>query len=34
MNRSKNNAVSDLQPHYANGVFDNIYFLALDNTKS
>ena len=27
------NAPSDLQPHYGNGVFDNVYLLALDNTK-
>ena len=26
-------APSDLQPHYNNGVFDNVYLLALDNTK-
>ena len=23
----------DLQPHYGNGVFGNVYLLALDNTK-
>ena len=27
------NASSDLQPHYGNGVFNNVYLLALDNTK-
>jgi hypothetical protein len=26
-------APSDLQPHYGNGVFGNVYLLALDNTK-
>ena len=26
-------AQSDLQPHYVNGVFGNVYLLALDNTK-
>ena len=28
----KAHATSDLQPHYNNGVFGNIYFLALDIT--
>jgi hypothetical protein len=26
-------APCDLQPHYGNGVFGNVYILALDNTK-
>ena len=26
-------APSDLQPNYGNGVFGNVYLLALDNTK-
>jgi hypothetical protein len=26
-------APSDLQPHYGNGVFGNVYLLNLDNTK-
>ena len=26
-------APNDLQPHYGNGVFGNVYLLALDNTK-
>ena len=26
-------APTDLQPHYGNGVFGNVYLLALDNTK-
>jgi hypothetical protein len=26
-------APSDLQPHYVNGVFGNVYLLALDNSK-
>ena len=26
-------APSDLQPHYGNGVFDNVHLLPLDNTK-
>ena len=26
-------APSDLQPHYGNGVFGNVYLLTLDNTK-
>ena len=26
-------APSDLQPHYGNGVFGNVYNLALDDTK-
>ena len=29
----KAHATSDLQPHYDNGVFGNIYLLALDITK-
>jgi hypothetical protein len=28
-----NIALSDLQPRYGNGVFVNVYLLALDNTK-
>ena len=27
-------APSDLQPHYGNGGFNNVYLLDLDNTKS
>ena len=26
-------ALNDLQPHYDNRVFGNVYILALDNTK-
>ena len=29
----RNTAPNDLQPHYGNGVFGNVYLLALDNTK-
>ena len=28
-----NTASSDLQPYYGNGVFSNVYLLALDDTK-
>ena len=29
----KNAGTSDLQPLYGNGIFINVYLLALDNTK-
>ena len=32
-NAKNGQAPSDLQPHYSNGVFGNVYLLALHNTK-
>ena len=32
-NLGQHSAPSDLKHHYGNGVFDNVYPLALDNTK-
>ena len=29
----KESALSDLKPHYCNGLFGSVYLLALDNTK-
>ena len=29
----RDGAATYLQPHYGNGVFGNVYLLALDNTK-